>query len=79
MTLQTVTLGSVTLACKVAVADLSRFIPGGDGTGKLRPWFAQLLLVTASDRPLCGFLSNGRCRARTSDLLLVRQALSQLS
>jgi hypothetical protein len=79
MTLQTVTLGSVTLACKVAVADLSLFTPGGDGTGKLRPWSAQLLLVTASDRPLSGYLSNGRCRARTSGLLLVRQALSQLS
>ena len=26
-----------------------------------------------------GLLPNGRCRARTSDLLLVRQALSQLS
>jgi len=56
---------------RVAVADLSRFTPGGDGAGKLRPWSAQLLLVAASDRPLCSYLSNGRCRARTSDLLLV--------
>src|ERR671923_2931900 len=37
-------------------------------------------LATHRENPtVSGAFPNGRCRARTSDLLLVRQALSQLS
>ena len=37
------------------------------------------IAVACREVPDAAIRANGRCRARTSDLLLVRQALSQLS